>query len=536
MAQIVQNDGVSAGELMFRSTAAWAEKDEWKSTMQDAYQFAMPDRNPYTGNRKGPKKRSNLYDSTAMNAVIRGAGRMVMDLTPYDQDWIEIKTGPMFPEDKKEVVNKILEYVTKLCMVQLHSGQFISAIFEFFLDLLTAGFAAMLVLENPKDNIHPVIFKTVSQADVTIELGPNGDVEGVFRNPVEKARMIKRIWNDVKSIPKELQDKIDDTKKDHEIELIEATYFMPDNKNEPWKYQILYKSDENNDPVCIVDRDYTTNPWITTRWMKIPGSTYGPGPVMLALPDIKTANKLVEMILKNAAFAVSGMYTVVDDGVVNPATIQFRPGGLIPVKKNGGPSGPSIQSLEAGRGFDLGQIVLQDIRTSIRKTLIDNGLPPESAGIRSATEIVERMRELAQDLGGAFGRLMSELIVPLTRRVVDILFKRGLIPVKFNIDQFAVKVQVNSPLARTQQMQDVQKVVQWLELCTAIAGPEAALAAGKIEEILPWIAERLGVPQELIRDKAQLNELFSKLVEGAVNQNQPVEARPQGVLPQQKAA
>ena len=44
------------------------------------------------------------------------------------------------------------------------------------------------------------------------------------------------------------------------------------------------------------------------RWLKAPGETYGRGPVAKALPDIRTANKVVELVLKNASIAAEAAF------------------------------------------------------------------------------------------------------------------------------------------------------------------------------------------------------------------------------------
>ena len=64
---------------------------------------------------------------------------------------------------------------------------------------------------------------------------------------------------------------------------------------------------------------------------------YGRSPVAKALPDIHTANKVVELILTNASIAATGIWTAEDDGVLNPATIRLVPRAIIP--KAAGSSG-----------------------------------------------------------------------------------------------------------------------------------------------------------------------------------------------------
>ena len=53
---------------------------------------------------------------------------------------------------------------------------------------------------------------------------------------------------------------------------------------------------------------------------------------------------------------------------------------------------------------------------------MDRSLPPDAGPVRSATEIVERIKELQVDIGPAFGRIMKELVVPLVMRTLQILF------------------------------------------------------------------------------------------------------------------
>ena len=67
--------------------------------------------------------------------------------------------------------------------------------------------------------------------------------------------------------------------------------------------------------------------------------TLGRGPCLYALPDIKTLNKVTELTLKNASISIGGVFTAVDDGVLNPQTISITPGAVIGVSSNGGARG-----------------------------------------------------------------------------------------------------------------------------------------------------------------------------------------------------
>ena len=214
---------------------------------------------------------------------------------------------------------------------------------------------------------------------------------------------------------------------------------------------------------------------------------------MTALPDIRTANKVVELILKNASIAVTGIWQAEDDGVLNPANIKLVPGSIIP--KAVGSSG--LTPLQAPGRFDVSNLVLDDLRARIRHTLLVDRLGPVSSARMTATEVVARASEMTRLLGAIYGRLQAELLTPLLTRAVAILRRRGEIP-EISLDGRTVDLQYKSPLARTQARQDVQETLLWLET-TAQMG---AQAAGVVDQpaTARWLGDRLGVPGHLMRD------------------------------------
>ena len=102
--------------------------------------------------------------------------------------------------------------------------------------------------------------------------------------------------------------------------------------------------------------------------MVVPGEVLGRGRIMSILPDIKTANKMVELVLRNASLAVSGVYTATSDSVINPYTMQLAPGTMIPVDSNDS-SNPTLRPLDRAGDFNVSQLVLEDLQNRIRKTL-----------------------------------------------------------------------------------------------------------------------------------------------------------------------
>jgi hypothetical protein len=234
---------------------------------------------------------------------------------------------------------------------------------------------------------------------------------------------------------------------------------------------------------------------------------------MKALPDIKTANKVVELVLKNASIAVTGMWQADDDGVINPATIKLTPGAIIP--KAVGSAG--LTPLEAPGRFDVSELVLEQLRGRIRRALFVDQLGQINGPRMTATEVLERSAEMARILGATYGRLQSELLTPLVVRARAILARRGEIP-DFALDDRIVALNYKTPLARYQAQQDVQNTLLWLDSVKAL-GPEALSAIDQAAAVR-WLGSALGVPGELVHepptDVVLESEIGKILAQGAV--------------------
>jgi hypothetical protein len=258
--------------------------------------------------------------------------------------------------------------------------------------------------------------------------------------------------------------------------------------------------------------------------MKVAGEIYGRGPLVTALPDIKTLNATKRMLLQNASLAIAGMYTAADDGVLNPQTISIVPGAIIPVARNGGPQGPSIMPLPRSGDFNLAQIIINDLSVSIKKVMLDDTLPPDTMSARSATEVQARMQELASNMGAAFGRLITEAMLPIVARVLDVMDQQNLIDMPLRVDGQQVKVTPISPLAKAQNSEELESVLQFMQLTQQI-GPAGQMAIN-MDEAVNFIADRLGVPMRVLTTKDERAAMTAQMAEAMEAQMADQQAAP----------
>jgi hypothetical protein len=424
---------------------------------------------------------TRVFDSTAITSTQRFANRLQSGIFPPQRKWCRLEPGVDIPADRTAQAQAVLDAYNEKMFAVLKQSNFDIAIGEFLLDL-AVGTAAMLV--QPGDDVQTINFIPVPMFLIAYEEGANGQVDKIFRRMRMKGEAITQQWRDAE-MPVDVAQRIEQKPTD-EVELLEATLYDPERGD--WCYHVLDKTTKQE----LVYRRTDTNPWVIARYMKVAGEIYGRGPLLTALPDIKTLNKTLELLLKNASLAVAGVYTAADDGVLNPQTVKLLPGAIIAVARNGGPQGESLKPLPRSGDFNVSQIVINDLRQNIKRVLLDESLPPDNMSARSATEVVERMKELAQNLGSAFGRLINETMVPLVGRILGVMDEKGMIDLPLRVNGLEVKVSPVAPLAMAQNMEEVNAIMQFMQI-TATMGNEGQLAV-KAGDAIDFIGDKLGVP------------------------------------------
>ena len=391
-------------------------REPWISRWDDARRYTMP---------TSDTDLATLYDATASDAVDNLAASIYTLLTPPESMWLQlVRESDLSPD---------ADYATSVLRTHLNDSNFYTTIHQCYMDLVTLGSACLFMGQNPIGTSSAFNFTAIPMSDIAIL--PNA----IFHTTSMTANEVMEkypTWTP----PSNLRDSI---KNDPNLQL-KLVQSLVGTEFTAW---LDVGGDiENN----IVSRGaFETNPYIVFRWSVASGELYGRGPIMRALPDIKTANKVVELVLKNATIAVSGIWQADDDGVINLNNINLTPGAIIP--KAVGSSG--LTPLTSAANFDVSQIILKDLRERIRHTLLADRLGLLSEKEMTATEIMARNADMMRILGATYGRLLHEFIRPLCDRGLQILSTRGLIePIKLNSD---AELKYIAPIAQMTAMESV---------------------------------------------------------------------------------
>lgn len=491
---------------------AKSDKEASDDIYKEAMELTFPDRENFVKRKEGQQKAAYNWDSTPQVSVIRAANRLSSDFTPQFQDWFEIGLGPaaeqMPDETFQEAVGKPkdeskaeLEAITKIVQAVFNGPGFPTASNETYIDW-HYGQGGMKITPNDDFLGEPVVFQAMPMSHFYAYEGPNGRLDRWFFWHELRADAITTEWPDA-TLPEKLQEEAAKPTPPM-VKLASVVYRDYDEKEAPFRYEVFWQ--KGADKARLVERQSRTSPFVTPRYSKLPGENRGRGPVLFALPDIRTANKIVELTLRAVAVAVAGVYTATDGAVNGP--ISIKPYSIIKVRRNGGPDGPSLQRLDNPQRIDFGELVLDTLHMNIRKVIGDNSLPPEAGPIRTATEFVQRARELVADQAGGLGRLYAEFVIPSVQRVVDILEAKQILPTQgLKIDQFLIEVRMTSPLARGEAMQEVENIVRFMEMLKAIGGDQLMAFEVDLEKVTPRLGDLMNVPMDLRTTKEQKAEL-----------------------------
>lgn len=377
-------------DLQQMYTRAINMREPWIRRWTDARRYTMPTTD---------EDLATLFDATASDAADNLAACMYSLLTPPESLWLNLVRESPDSQDP--------EIATAVLRANLNDSNFYTTVHQCYMDLVTLGTACLFMAESPIGAASAFSFTAIPISDIAIL--PNA----IFHTATISASEILRRYPEW-TPPRDIAEKI---KQDGEYQM-RLVQSLVDTEFTAW---VDVGGDlENN----IVSRGtFETNPYLIFRWSVASGELYGRGPILRALPDIKTANKVVELVLKNATIAVSGIWQADDDGVINLGNINLTPGAIIP--KAVGSSG--LTPLASGANFDVSQLILKDLRERIRHTLLADRIGLLSEKEMTATEILARNADMLRILGATYGRLLHEFIRPLCDRGLQILARRGVI-------------------------------------------------------------------------------------------------------------
>jgi hypothetical protein len=266
-------------------------------------------------------------------------------------------------------------------------------------------------------------------------------------------------------------------------------------KQLPWESIYVHKESEQ----VVMESGFEEFPVVIPRWMKIPDTDYALGPFNTALPDVKTLNKIREMVLMNMEMAIAGTFVAKDDGVLNPNTVEIGPRSLIMAADV-----DNIKPLTTAGNFNLAQNEITILQDQIRRVMMSDQLAPAGVANETATAVTQRTQMIRMVLAPVYGRLQAEFLDPLLKRCFGLAFRAGILgqPPQA-LEQYGASFlpTYQSPIARAQKMETVNAIDQFNQRMMNMLQVNPSVGDWyDFDASLHIMADLLGVPVALIKD------------------------------------
>ena len=499
---------LNVSSLLKRRSVAKADLDKWRSFLETAYHYAMPNYNPFEnygrggGISPGQEYNADIYDLTLPIAHKRLADKMLMGMVPQGQQWMTFKPGDAFGDPDSALYQEALaatQKITESFFKILDRSNFYLAVSESLNDVLIST-GTIAINEGTKKK--PLKFESVPASHVMFEGNAEGGVDAVFRDWYQvKVENIKTMW------PKADVAKLNKSG-DEKITIYECAYIDYEaSENKRYKYVVMSDTKE-----VLLESETPSWPWVIYRMRKLTGEVRGRGPSLEAWPTAATINKALEDELIAAAFTANPMYMAASDSAYNTETFEPSPGTVIPVQMVMGQW--PLQQFPGGGNINFSALLVNDFRQQINDLLYAFPLGSVSAPDRTATESQIRYTENLESFSAMVPRLQNEFFTPVIERCMWVINK--VLPETFadinpeirekliSVDGEILNLTYETPLMTSKGQIKTQNLMTFYQSLASVIGPEGATASLNAPEVVQSIAENQGVDMHNVKSKEEL--------------------------------
>ena len=467
-----------------------------------------------------------MFDSSAPEASRIMAMSMQQALVPQSTVWfgLSIPSGhELYALNREPSVKRWFHDVTESMFYSMHESNFYTAIGESFLDFTSFGTINLLLEENdaPEKNFGGLAFTSIPTGQFVFSEDKRGKPDTVFWEYIFTARQAKQMFGSKRlpdSIKKAVKESPDSKFTFVRVVLPSEDYRANSVDSKDKKYAAL---DIHYDSKTVVRTSgFDELPYVIGRFEKASGELWGRSPADIAMPDIKTLNKIRELELKGLAMAVHPPLIAPDQGIIG--TFRMTPSAI-----NYSREPERFKFLRFEGRIDLSSLKANELKKSIRGIfLADQLVLPEK--LNMTAEEVATVREQIQNLlGPTVARFESEVLTPLILRSFGLLNRAGALPPAppelAELDE--IEVSYVGQMAKNQKIQDVTAIQRWLGVAANMAGfaPEV-LDNINVDEALQIIGDRMAVPAAVMRSEEEVAQLRADRQEKMAMQEQLAQA------------
>jgi hypothetical protein len=479
------------------------------ATWQECAEFILPMRTRFMLGDKNKAKRSSsrIVDGTPIQAVRTLKAGMQSYVTPPTRPWFALTTPDPDLADFAPVKDYLYASAQVVRDLLLKSNLY-AKLPLVYQDMGVFGTSAMTSEEDPEDNI---LFRHLPLGTYWIATDDRERVDTLIRETSFTARQLARRFGD--KISPTVRSKIDSGQGEAEIQVIQHIARNEDMVPSAtgaagmgWM-SVWYELTAPGDAILGVE-GFHEFPAFVPRWETNGDDTWGFGPGLEALPDVKA---LMAYEIK----AAKGLDKELDPSLMGPASmrqskVSLLPGDITWLPDAAMAAGGLKPIHQVQFRIDLAEAKSAQIRQRISRCFFEDLFLTLSNLDRrqmTAHEVEMRRQESLLGLGPVLHGIKDGLLDPLIDRTFAIASRRGLLPEPpEEIQGVDLKVEYTSVLAAAQRSVDLGSTRAFVSFATEAAQLNpAVLDKVDLDEVMDEVANQLGTNPRMVRstDDAQ---------------------------------
>ena len=421
--------------------------------------------------QKGMKQLKTPWQSVGAKGVVALASKLSLSLVPPQTSFFKLQLdesqlGEQFGPEVKSELDLSFAKIERTILDAIAASDDRVVIHQALQHLVVGG-NALIFMGKTGLKLYPL-------NRYVIERDGNGQVIEI----ITKERINKDL---IPSYYEIMPERLVKDQDEEEEECDVYTHCKRDNNRFVWHQEVHDKRIPGTQGKAPID----STPWLPLRFNTVDGEAYGRGRVGQFIGDLKSLEALSQAIVEGSAAAAKVVFTVSPSATTKPQTLAAAGNGAI---VQGRPD--DIGVVQVGKTADFAT-ALQHMQT-LEKRLNEAFLilSVRQSERTTADEVRMTQMELEQQLGGLFGLLTIEFLVPYLNRKLSIFQKTGEIP---RIPKGMVKPIIVAGINSLGRGQDVQALGGFLGTIAQTMGPDAIMQYINPDEVIKRLAAAQGI-------------------------------------------
>ncbi len=471
-----------------------SDRSQFLSEAEEASKLTLPYLiRGHEEHRGGMKQVKTPWQSVGAKGVVALASKLSLSLVPPQTSFFKLQVdetqlGEEFSPEVKSEIDLSFAKIERTILDAMAASEDRVVIHQALQHLVVGGNALIFMSK--------VGLKLFPLNRYVIERDGNGQVIEI----VTKERINKKLLEGV--LPKEDELKSSAMSPNEEgyndtgrEECDVYTHVTRDNNRFIWHQEVYGKVI----PKSISKAPIDATPWLPLRFNTVDGEPYGRGRVGQFIGDLKSLEALSQAIVEGSAAAAKVVFVVSPSSTTKPATLAQAGNGAI---VQGRPDDIGVVQVGKTADFQTAYEMMGQLEKRLSEAfLILNVRQSERT---TAEEVRMTQLELEQQLGGLFGLLTVEFLVPYLNRILLVLQRSNEIP---KLPKDLVRPKIVAGVNALGRGQDREALTLFIQTIAQTLGAEALLKFVDPSEAIKRLAAAQGIDVlNLIKTQEQLDQ------------------------------